>query len=572
MRMSVLTRGLRCVPLWSVLLWSCGAVAQSSAAQVAGTSAQPPVHTVFPSGTASPLGAQIAELLADPGVSRAHWGIAVTALDGTPIYGLDEGKLFRPASNAKLFTTAAAIALLGPDATVTTKIVGDLDAKGTVKGDLTIVGAGDANLASDDLPYLPPAQRPKGAQAAQQPVGLDDLRAMADQLAAKGVKRVTGRVVGDDTLFAHEPFADSWDVGDLVWGYGAPVSALTIADNELKLTVTPGTLPGPPGGKPGRAPTVTLEQNDVPYYTVNSQVEVTEAGTGSHVNVERLPGSRVLRIYGSMALDSEPDVEHVSIDDPAMYVAMALKQMLAERGIRVDGEAVAHHREMHDGGGFLSRVNAPLTDCEERAVDGKGLCPASCPVAVPQDVLASHTSAPLAEDVTLTLKVSQNLHAELLLHRLGSWWLGPCWNNTKGSTVAGARIRHGFLLNAGLDSGDFVFYDGSGLSGHDLVTPRATAQLLAYATKQPWFAQWKAALPVGGEDGTLASRFPDPPLKDHLFAKTGTLGESRALSGYVDNASGKQVIFSIFVDDHAPSGSDDRKVMDKIVAAIAGSQ
>jgi serine-type D-Ala-D-Ala carboxypeptidase/endopeptidase (penicillin-binding protein 4) len=103
------------------------------------------------------------------------------------------------------------------------------------------------------------------------------------------------------------------------------------------------------------------------------------------------------------------------------------------------------------------------------------------------------------------------------------------------------------------------------------VTPRATAQLLAYAARQPWFAQWKAALPVGGEDGTLASRFPDPPLKDHIFAKTGTLGESRGLSGYLDAASGRQVIFSIFVDDHAPIGSTDRVVMDKIVAAIAAA-
>ena len=153
-------------------------------------------------------------------------------------------------------------------------------------------------------------------------------------------------------------------------------------------------------------------------------------------------------------------------------------------------------------------------------------------------MLASKTSAPLAEDVTLTLKVSQNLHAEMLLHRLGG-----------GGRACASRIRRqrergcvrGFLLHAGLDPADFVFYDGSGLSGHDLVTPRATAQLLAYATKQPWFAQWKAALPVGGEDGTLSSRFPDAPLKDHLFAKTGTLGESRGafgLSGYGQREAG----------------------------------
>jgi D-alanyl-D-alanine carboxypeptidase/D-alanyl-D-alanine-endopeptidase (penicillin-binding protein 4) len=559
-RLLYVTRGVLAATLGAVMLYRSPSTGQTPAPPI-----EPPNHPVFPTGTVTPLGAQIASLLADPGASRAHWGIAVMSMDGTPLYGLDEGKFFRPASNAKLFTTAAAMALLGPEATVSTKIYGDLDAKGTVKGDLELVGAADANLASDDLPYVPPAQRPKGPQP--QPVGLDDLRALADQLVTKGVKKVTGRIVGDDTLFPHEPFADSWDVGDLVWGYGAPVSALTITDNEMKLTVTPGTVTGLRGHERYTPVTVTLEQNGVPYYTVNSQVDGAPAGTGSHVNVERLPGSRELRVYGSIAVDAQPDVEHVSIDDPALYAAMALKQMLVERGIAVDGEAGAQHQVVQDARGFLSAVNEPLTKCEADAIAGSRCAP-SCPVPVRQNMLASKVSAPLAEDVTLTLKVSQNLHAEMLLHRLGIWWTAPCAVST-GSTADGARMVRGFLVRAGLDPGDFVFYDGSGLSGHDLVTPRATAQLLAYAAKQPWFAEWKAALPVGGEDGTLSSRFPDAPLKDHLFAKTGTLGESRGLSGYVDTASGHEVIFSIFVDDHAPNGSNDRAVMDKIVAAIA---
>jgi D-alanyl-D-alanine carboxypeptidase/D-alanyl-D-alanine-endopeptidase (penicillin-binding protein 4) len=560
-----MTRGLEPVLLWAVMLSSSLASGQTTSVP-AQTVSQP----LFPTGTATPLGAQIVALLADPSVSRAHWGIAVTAMDGTPIWGVDEGKLFRPASNAKLFTTAAAMAMLGPEATVETKVVGDLDANGTVKGDLTLVGAGDANLASDDLPYVPPAQRPKGPQP--QPVGLDDLRAMADQLVTKGVKRVTGSIVGDDTLFVHEPFPDSWDVGDLVWGYGSPVSALTIADNELKLTVNPGTVSGPKGHERYAPGEVTLEQNGVPYYTVKSQVDVTPKGTGSHVNVERLPGSRVLRVYGSMAVDAQPDVEEVSIDDPALYAAMALKQMLVERGIEVDGQPVTQHREQLDGRGFLSRVDIAANACDPNARDERPASPPSGALAVRGTILASHVSASLAEDVMFTLKVSQNLHAEILLHRLGSWSRGGCQTDTSGSTAAGAQIVRGVLMSAGIDPADYVFYDGSGLSGHDLVTPRATAQLLAYAAKQPWFVQWKAALPVGGEDGTLQSRFPAPPLKDHVFAKTGTLGESRGLSGYVDAASGKQVIFSIFVDDHAPNEPADRAVMDKIVAAIAENQ
>jgi D-alanyl-D-alanine carboxypeptidase/D-alanyl-D-alanine-endopeptidase (penicillin-binding protein 4) len=136
-----------------------------------------------------------------------------------------------------------------------------------------------------------------------------------------------------------------------------------------------------------------------------------------------------------------------------------------------------------------------------------------------------------------------------------------------------------FLQHAGIDKDDFVFFDGSGLSGHDLVTPRATAKLLSYAAHDPktgqpqtWFADWKASLPVGGVDKGLATRFAKPLLKDHVFAKTGTLGEARALSGYLDCASGRTVIFSIMVGNHAPGSNADRDVMDKIVAAIAAAE
>jgi D-alanyl-D-alanine carboxypeptidase/D-alanyl-D-alanine-endopeptidase (penicillin-binding protein 4) len=176
-----------------------------------------------------------------------------------------------------------------------------------------------------------------------------------------------------------------------------------------------------------------------------------------------------------------------------------------------------------------------------------------------------HVSPVLLEDVTVTNKISQNLHAEMFLHDLGAAVLAD------GSTVNGARVVRAFLERAGADKDDFVFFDGSGLSGHDLVAPRATARLLQYASTQPWFADWRRTLPVGGEDGSLAERFPKVPLKDHVFAKTGTLSEARALSGYLDCASGRTVIFSIMVGSHTPRSNVDRDVMDKIVAAIAAA-
>jgi D-alanyl-D-alanine carboxypeptidase/D-alanyl-D-alanine-endopeptidase (penicillin-binding protein 4) len=509
------------------------------------------------------LAKEIDALLADPAVVRDHWGIKVTAMDGAPIYSLNEGQLFQPASNTKLYTTSAAMALLGPKTTFETKIVakGEFAGVTTLKGDLVLVGAGDANLSGREIPYVAPNERPKpapGAPAVPEVNPLRYLAEMADQVAATGLKVVNGDVVGDDTLFPWEPYAQDWSIDDTVWGYGAPVSALTINDNQIKVTVTPAAVEGQPA-------TVTVDPAVPSYYTLDVSVTTGAKKSGSHVQMERALGSKVLRVYGSIGVDAQPDEEDVAIHDPAEYAAEALKGMLEARGIVVTGKARAEHRILSDAKGFTAKMKEPG---QEQAVISGGTEGGSC-LSTPDEpgkVLASHTSPTLIEDVMVTNKVSQNLHAELWLHHLGKRTF--CGD---GSTVAGARLVRAFLENAGIDKDDFVFFDGSGLSGHDLVTPRATARLLQYASTQPWFADWKKTLPVGGEDGSLASRFDKAPLKDHVFAKTGTLGEARALSGYLEGASGKTVIFSIMVGNHRPQTNEDRDVMDKVVVAIAAA-
>lgn len=511
-----------------------------------------------------PLKTQVASLLADPAVAQAHWGIDVTRMDGTPIYAMNEGQLFQPASNAKLFTTAAAMALLGPETTYETKIVGRgvFNSAARLKGDLVLVGAGDANLSGRTIPYVAPALRPNPPLPA--PAPLRYLEEMADQVAATGLKVVNGDVVGDDTLFWWEPYAQDWTIDDAVWGYGAPVSALTINDNQLKVTVTPGDAVGKPA-------TVVLDPA-VPYYTLEISVTTGAAKSGSAVQMERMPGSNVLRIYGTIAQDAAPDVEEVAIQDPAEFAAVALKAMLEARGIVVTGKARAKHANVIEAIGFLKEVQEPIPSF---VLDpSKGIL--GCEVVTNEPlgsaetrVIASHRSVPLKEDVVVTNKVSQNLHAELLLRHLGS--VSPSSSDCKGLIATGAQLVRAFLLNAGVAKDDFIFFDGSGLSGHDLVAPQATVKLLQYATMQPWFADWKASLPVGGEDGSLTERFAEPPLAGHVFAKTGTLGEARALSGYLECASGQTVIFSIMVGNHMPGTHADRDVMDKIVAAIAAT-
>ena len=514
-------------------------------------------------GPCTKLARTIAGLLEGPEVSRDHWGIAVTAMDGAPIYLLNEGQLFQPASNAKLYTTAAAMALLGKDRTFETRVIagGRISPSGWVNGNLILVGDGDPNLSGRELPYVSPGEKAKTEQAT--PLPLRYLEDLADQAVKNGLKGVND-VVGDDTLFPYEPYPQDWTIDDAVWGFGAPVSALSVNDNQIKVTVTPGMA--------GQAASVVLDP-PMPYYTLNATVMTGAAKSENSIEIERAPGSKTVRIYGTIAAGGPEDVEEIAIDDPAEYAAIALKQMLEARGVTVQGRARARHRQPNETRGFLEVVKTPLTELKvtpryEGRFDAwmkeaQGGCEPCSPFEV--QPMGTHVSARLMDDVVLTNKVSQNLHAELLLHQLGAA-VGE-----DGSTAQGARVVRQFLLDAGIAKDDFVFFDGSGLSGHDLVTPRATARLLQYASTQPWFADWKKSLPVGGEDGSLVERFGKAPLKDHVFAKTGTLGEARALSGYVEGASGKTVIFSIMVGNHMPQTNKDREAMDKIVAAIAAA-
>jgi len=522
------------------------------------------------------LAAQISELVNEPAVARDHWGLLVTNLDGALIYGLNQGQLFQPASNAKLFTTAAALALMGADKHFTTQVVasGNLDKKGVLHGDLKLVGGGDPSFGTHDLPYLAPSQRPKSTGVA--PPTLADVEELADKVYAAGLRRVEGDVVGDDWRFNWEPYPPDWSLDDLVYGYGAPVSALSVHDNEIEVRVSPGAKRDL-GSYSVYAKGVIQADPDVPYYSIEDDVSTAEMtppqNCDTEVGYQRDQGTKNLVVYGALDPNQAPCTQAVAIADPAEYAAMTLKAALERRGVLVTGTAKAKHstwrypnpstRVDPFADFFLSAAlprkhyspNADPMSCDAQKVTG--------PQEPVQTVLATHESARLAEDVKFTLKVSQNLHAEILLRDVGA--AAGC----EHTQASGLTVMREFLPHVGIEKGDFALVDGSGLSDHDLVTPRATAKLLQYATTQPWFADWKAGLPIGGEDGSLASRFGKAPLKDHVFAKTGTLGEARALSGYVDCASGRTVIFSIMVGNHLPGDSSDRVVMDKIVAAIA---
>ncbi len=531
------------------------------------------------------LRSTIEAITQEPAVARAHWGISVTKLDGTPLLGINDGQYFQPASNAKLFTTAAAMALLPMDERLRTRVIAI--GKGFVDGvlsggELILQGNGDANFSGRLVPYRSPVA---GASASVR----DELRyinELAAQIKANGIRRVEGDIRGDDANFPFQPYPPDWSYDDLLWYYGAPVNALMVADNSITVTITPGRQKPGTGvnGVPAafEKPTVTLDP-DLPYYELETNELGSFGGPGAQtiIDFSRTPGSRVLHIRGNLPPASKPYVQAISIDDPAEYAALALKRALERQGVPVMGKAYAKHgapAATQDDAHFAQNekiriITEPALkrQAELFVPEPDDLLPGCAAVAaqIPDGVLckvAEHLGPALYEDVVVTNKVSQNQHAELFLRLLAKS------EAFEPSTANGAVVVKRFLTQeVGVDPQDFYLNDGSGLSGHDLVTPRAATKLLSYATSQPWGERWKASLPIGGEDGSLRNRFPEAPLKDHVFAKTGTLGEARALSGYLDCRSGQTVAFSIMVSTHTPLTNEDQKAMDRIVGAVAAA-
>lgn len=462
--------------------------------------------------------ARIRALLDSSAVARASfWGVQIVDLgDGRVWFERNSNRAFLPASNAKLFSTALALTRLGPDYRFQTRVVAGrpADENGCVDS-LRIVGGGDPNLSGREIPYR------MGADSGDPLAAIGDL---ASQVAARGVHCVSGDVIGDDTAYVWEPYPEGWALDDAAWDYGAAVSALSINDNVLTLRL----LPADQENAPAR---MTLSP-DVDYYQIDNRVRT--APGERKVSIDRLPGSRSLAIWGTIPPGDPGDTERLGIDDPALYAATVLRDALMRHGVAVRGTVRSRHL-------FPGQAAEP---------DDPGV------------ELARRASAPLLEDLRITAKVSQNLHAEMALLAVAKA------RRQTGSREAGLAEMQTFLTEAGIARESYNLVDGSGLSRLDLVTPTAVVRLLEFMYRSPFREQWLSVLPVAGADGTLHARMAGTSAAGRIYAKTGTLSHVSALSGYARRRDGRILAFSVLVNNYNVPANGVTAVIDRLCALV----
>lgn len=457
---------------------------------------------------------KIAQCLKRAGARSADWGIRVLDPEDNKVLAeFNPDKAFLPASVMKVVTTAAAVEKLGPDFRYLTGVYADgiLDENGVLDGDLILVGRGDPNLvdAYGDLDQ-PPA-----------------LQNLAEKIRAIGIREITGDIVGDDSYYAPSGGvingASAAEKGAL---YGAPVTALSINNNVIKVTVR--------APKSGKAVTVELEPR-TSYFRIRNQAVIGGVGDRQTLSVQTLNGSNTLLVSGTLPV-SKTVTQTIVLNKPAETTAAIFKDELVRRGVRINGNV----RAIHFGDIRIEVKESWI-------------------------FLAEHESLPLIRGLEIINKRSQNLHAEMLLRTLGAELRG---SGSFGSRETGLEAVKAFLAEAGLDNENIRLSDGCGLSRENFLTPRFQTDLLEYLFRQPYFNLFYNTLAVGGTDGTLRSRFSSGSVKGLIHAKTGTLNGVATLSGYIKTQSGKNLVFSVFTGRVAATETV-TKTIDEICSLFA---
>jgi D-alanyl-D-alanine carboxypeptidase/D-alanyl-D-alanine-endopeptidase (penicillin-binding protein 4) len=468
------------------------------------------------------LAQEIDRAIDESDLAQARWGVFVVSMsDGRVLYSRNGDKLFTPASNMKIYTTAAALDLLGADYQWRTSVYAGKqpDSNGLIDGDLTLYGRGDPGLDSSRKDGLP---------------------ALALQLRERGVRRVRGNVIGDESYFRGEMYGLGWQWNDVQWYFGAEPSALTIDANAIELTIAPGS-------KFGNAATVKL-QCENRYFHLTNNTTTGERAAPTSIGINRGLSDNEIRVWGEFPTGGRGFTAYLSVYNPALWSATLFKGALLAQGITVDGEPRSRDFRSAEAEKFDPQKAFEIVFAEGRT---------------------------LGEIVHQTNKESNNLYAELILRTLGKERGSlapdpdPRKNRERGDDEAGVAVVKSWLDRNSIPTNGLAIRDGSGLSRLDLVTPEATARLLVAITKTNSAAVFHDSLPIAGRDGTLKPRLLSEAGK--VFAKTGSLTYDHSLSGYATTQNSEGLAFSIFCND-ATGHTDPVRLIDEIARLLVASK
>jgi D-alanyl-D-alanine carboxypeptidase/D-alanyl-D-alanine-endopeptidase (penicillin-binding protein 4) len=466
------------------------------------------------------LEARIKTIVNRPEFQRALFGIEVYSLtDDKILYALNADKLFVPGSVTKLLTEGAAMSLLGADYRFRTRVyrTGPVSQTGVLAGDLVLVASGDPNLSNriqHDTLAFENEDHAYGQVLEARLVPGDPLvviRNLAKQVASKGVKTIEGRVLVDVSLFPE---------GTREGGSAVVISPMSLNDNVIDVIVKPGSTPGSPASlQSSPVTTYATFQNEVQTGPADSTAEIQFATTST------TDGTLSVKVRGTVPLKSAPRPFPFAVPQPGRFAEVTFAEALRELGVDIKGSSSSGNTDRR----------ALYTE---------------------ENQMAEHISPPFAEDVKVTLKVSQNLHAAMTPYLLGAL----LQKEHDDALLAGFKQMRKFLQAANLDVSAAAQSDGAGAGAY--FTPDFMVRYLAFMAKQKDFRRFYDSLPILGRDGTLADTGRNLPAAGKLRAKTGThitgdflneqyMVNGKGLAGYLETRDGKQIIFAVFVN-HLP--------------------
>jgi len=493
----------------------------------------------------SSLSQRIQKVISRPEFTHANFGIEFYSLDaGKVVYALNAAKMFVPASTTKILTEGTLLAKLGADYRFHTRVyrTGSIDKHGTLKGDLILVASGDPNLSNriqpdGTLAFVDEDHSYEGPALPGDPLLV--IRQLAKKVAAKGIRKIEGRVLIDVALFPDGPREG---------GTNVVMSSIMINDNVVDLIGSPGAKAGDP---------VALHSSpQTSYIKFVNHLTTSPAGTQPSF----LPpdfatnpdGSFMVTLSGSLPVGISPQTAVIAVPSPTKFAETVFREALSTAGIQVKTGPALSVVDFSSYTRFYSAENQ----------------------------VAEHVSPPLSEEIKVTLKVSQNLHAGM-----GPYLLGALvGKDTKNPLGAGFKLEHDFLQSAKLDLSGAAQGDGAGGDWADLFSPDFMVHYLTYWTTRPDYQVFFKALPILGKDGTLAKIQINSPGASHVFAKTGTFGSEdklsgkmmlngKGLAGYVLTKEGKKLAFAAYVNhvSLAPDPDAAQQVAGQALGEIAAA-